>query len=176
MSRRCTLTLCFLLTCLVAATGCGSLPSGTGRADTPTAGPRETLPQLRVSYQGLAAQLDVSLCRFATVVGSSSASTQALRRAATDMANSSSWVTNHLAALHWPGRLHAESQNLIRSIAAVERELRVAGTRTTKTAVAKHVQKARQLISRIPPAGSQLRKDLQVADKTECDYGTGATK
>jgi hypothetical protein len=176
MSRRCTLTLCSLLICLTVTTGCGSLASGTGRADTPTAGATETLPELRVSYQDLAAQLDVSLCRFAAVVGSSSASTQALRLAATDMANSSSWVTNHLAALHWPGNLHAESQILIRAIAAVERELRVAGARTTKTAVTKHVQEARQLISRIPPAGSQLRKDLQVAYKTECDYGAGATK
>jgi len=170
MSRRCTWTVASLLICLAATTGCGSpVPVGTGDRNTPTATASAKLPELRASYQELASQLDVSLCRFTAVVGSSSASMQSLRLAATDMANSSSWVTNHLAALPWPGKLHADSQILIRAIAAVEGELRVAANRTTKTAVMKHIHKARQLVARIPLAGGQLRRDLHLADKSGCD-------
>jgi len=168
MSRRCTLTFSSLLICLTV-TGCGSLPSGTGRANEATATPIEALPELRASYQVLAAQLDASLCRFTAVAGSSSASTQALRHAAADMANSSNSFTNHLAVLPWPGNLQADTQILIRAIAAVESELRVAVTRTTETAVRKHVQAAQQLIARIPPAASPLRAHLHVAAKGGCD-------
>ena len=171
MSRRCTLTVPALLICLAVATGCGSAApaAGTGGGNSPTATASETLPALRAWYQVLAAQLDAALCRFAVVVGSSSASMQSLRLAATDMANSSSWVTNHLAKVPWPGKLQADSQVLIRAIASAEAELRLAATRTTKTAVTKHIHNALPLIARIPLAGSQLRTDLHVADKSRCD-------
>ena len=169
MSRRCTLTVSSFLVCLAVTTGCGSLPSGTDRANEPTATPMEALTELRASYQDLAARLDASLCRFKAVAGSSSASVQALRLAATDMANSSNSFTNHLAVLPWPGTLQADSQILIRAIAAVESELRIAMSRTTKTAVRKHIQAAGQLIARIPPAASPLGTHLHVAAKSGCD-------
>jgi hypothetical protein len=172
MSRRRT-TVASLLICLVVTTGCGSMPPSIGDTNNPTATAREMFPELRTSYQDLAEQLDVSVCRFTSVVGSSAASTQALRLAAADLANSSSWVTNHLAALPWPGTLRADSQILIRAIAAVEAELRVAANRTTRNAVTRHIHKARQLIARIPVAGHQLRRDLHLTDKSGCNYRTG---
>src|SRR4029077_4908277 len=129
MSRRCAWTVPSLLICLVVTAGCRSLPSATGRAGHPTASAMETLPELRASYEALAGQLELAVCRFSAVAASSSASMQALRLAATDMANSSSSVTNHLALMPWPGKLQAESQILIRAIAAAEIELRLAATR-----------------------------------------------
>jgi hypothetical protein len=168
MSRRCTLTVSSLLMCVGLTAACGSLPAGTVRADHPTATAADTLRELRASYEALAAQLDVALCRFTAVAGSSSASMPALKLAATDMANSSSSVTNHLALLPWPGKLQADSQTLIRAIAAVETELRLAATRTTASATMKHIQAARLLIARIPLAGSPLRTDLHAADKSAC--------
>ena len=168
MSRRCTLTVSSLLVCIGVTAACGSVPSGTGRADQPTAAAADTFGELRASYEKLAGQLDVALCRFAAVAGSDSASMQALKVAATDMANSSSSVTNHLALLPWRGKLQADSQRLIRAIAAVEAELRLAATRTTASATMKHIQAARLLIARIPLAGTQLRGDLHAADKIAC--------
>jgi hypothetical protein len=172
MSRRCTLTISCLLICLAVTSACGSLPAGTGDSNNPTATARESLPELRASYQDLAAQLDTASCHFMAVVASSSSSTEALRLAATDMASASNWVTNHLAVLPWPAQLQAKSQKLIRAIAAVEEELRAASNGTTKHAVTKHIHEARQLLARIPLAGSQLRTDLHLADRSKCDDGT----
>lgn len=168
MSRRCTLTVSSLLICVGVTAACGSLPSGTQGQAHPTTTAADTLLELRASYEALAAQLDVALCRFTAVVESSSASMQALQLAATDMANSSSSVTNHLALLPWRGKLQAHSQTLIRAIAAVETELRRAATRTTASATMKHIQAARVLIARIPLAGTQLRADIHAADKSAC--------
>jgi hypothetical protein len=168
MSRRCTLMIASVAICLLGATGCGGAAAGFPQASTPSATATVSLTQLRAAYESQVRQLDAALCQFAAVVGSSSSSTDALKRAASDTAAVSRLVTNRLAARPWPGRLQADSQVLIMAIAAVEAKLRLATLPTSRPAVMKHIQKAQQLIARIPLAGAQIRKDLQVASGSGC--------
>ena len=168
MSWRCTLTIPLLLMGLVVTSGCGFRPAGAGEGNNPTPTAHEALPQLGASYQKLVALLDAGLCHFAAVAASTTTGTQQLKLAASTLAKVSNSVTNHLARLAWPTKLQADSQVLIRAIAAVEGELRAAASRTTAASVTRHVQTARQLIARISSAGSQLRTDLHLTEKTAC--------
>ena len=167
MSRRCTSTIAHISLLLLLTTGCGSVQQGMVAGSTPTATP-VTLTQLASSYRILANRLRVALCGFAAIAASKDPSTDILRGAAKNTADTSSSVTNRLAKLPWPGRMQADSQNLIMAVARVEADLRIAAERSTRASVIKHAQSALKLIKRIPQSSASLRKDLHIADESWC--------